>query len=191
MNLINRRYGQEPGLTAYTHVSDQFGPFATQTIPATVSEAPYILDGLLMTGAGQNILEQYADTGGFTDPVFAVTALFVFQFISRNRDLPSMRLYLFDPTACPITFRKTSSASAVKAKSATEQPKLSTSAWQASICSPPSLSIGTPSISGRPSQTAAAPVSTVHPTFWLTSRPSDGPTPSSPQTTGGREGLSV
>ena len=43
MNLINAKYGHEPGLKAYTHVSDQFGPFATQTIPATVNEAPYIL----------------------------------------------------------------------------------------------------------------------------------------------------
>ena len=101
MNLINAKYGQEPGLKAYTHVSDQFGPFATQTIPATVNEAPYILDGLLMTGAGQKIREQYADTGGFTDHVFAVTALLGFQFIPRIRDLPSKRLYLFDPAACP------------------------------------------------------------------------------------------
>jgi hypothetical protein len=54
MNLINAKYGHEPGLKAYTHVSDQFGPFATQTIPATVNEAPYILDGLLMTDAGEN-----------------------------------------------------------------------------------------------------------------------------------------
>ncbi len=101
MNLINAKYGQEPGLKAYTHVSDQFGPFATQTIPATVNEAPYILDGLLMTDAGQKIREQYADTGGFTDHVFAVTALLGFQFIPRIRDLPSKRLYLFDPSACP------------------------------------------------------------------------------------------
>ena len=101
MNLINAKYGQEPGLKAYTHVSDQFGPFATQTIPATVNEAPYILDGLLMTDAGQKIREQYADTGGFTDHVFAVTALLGFQFIPRIRDLPSKRLYLFDPAACP------------------------------------------------------------------------------------------
>jgi TnpA family transposase len=101
MNLINAKYGQEPGLKAYTHVSDQFGPFATQTIPATVNEAPYILDGLLMTSAGQNIREQYADTGGFTDHVFAVTALLGFQFIPRIKDLPSKRLYLFDPAACP------------------------------------------------------------------------------------------
>ncbi len=96
MNLINAKYGHEPGLKAYTHVSDQFGPFATQTIPATVNEAPYILDGLLMTDAGQKIREQYADTGGFTDHVFAVTALLGFQFIPRIRDLPSKRLYLFD-----------------------------------------------------------------------------------------------
>ncbi|HRX75346.1 MAG TPA: Tn3 family transposase, partial [Hyphomonas sp.] len=92
MNLINAKYGHEPGLKAYTHVSDQFGPFATQTIPATVNEAPYILDGLLMTDAGQKIREQYADTGGFTDHVFAVTALLGFQFIPRIRDLPSKRL---------------------------------------------------------------------------------------------------
>ena len=71
MNLINAKYGTEPGLKAYTHVSDQFGPFASQTIPATVNEAPYILDGLLMNETGRKIKEQYADT----DHVFAVTAL--------------------------------------------------------------------------------------------------------------------
>ena len=75
MNLVNARYGSEPGLKAYTHVSDRFGPFATQTIPATVNEAPYILDGLLMTRAGRRIREQYADSGGFTNHVFAVTSL--------------------------------------------------------------------------------------------------------------------
>ncbi len=69
-NLINAKYGTDPGLKAYTHVSDQFGPFATQNIPATVSEAPFILDGLLMNATGKNIKEQYADTGGFTDHRF-------------------------------------------------------------------------------------------------------------------------
>ena len=91
------KYGSEPGLKAYTHVSDQFGPFATQNIPATVNEAPYILDGLLMNEVGRKIKEQYADTGGFTDHVFAVTALLSYRFIPRIRDLPSKRLYLFDP----------------------------------------------------------------------------------------------
>ena len=101
MNLVNARYGSEPGLKAYTHVSDRFGPFATQTIPATVNEAPYILDGLLMTRAGRRIREQYADTGGFTDHVFAVTSLLGYRFIPRIRDLPSKRLHVFDPRRVP------------------------------------------------------------------------------------------
>jgi len=105
MNLINAKYGSEPGLKAYTHVSDQFGPFATQNIPATVNEAPYILDGLLMNETGRNVEEQYADTGGFTDHVFAVTALLSYRFIPRIRDLPSKRLYLFDPAATPRELR--------------------------------------------------------------------------------------
>ena len=74
---------------------------ATQTIPATVSEAPYILDGLLLNEAGRKVREQYADTGGFTDHVFAVTALLGFRFIPRIRDLPSRRLYVFDPASIP------------------------------------------------------------------------------------------
>ena len=105
MNLVNAKYGSEPGLKAYTHVSDQFGPFATQNIPATVNEAPYILDGLLMNEVGHKIKEQYADTGGFTDHVFAVTALLKYRFIPRIRDLPSKRLYLFDPAAAPVELR--------------------------------------------------------------------------------------
>ena len=56
---------------------------ATQTIPATVNEAPYILDGLLMTWAGRRIREQYFDSGGFTDHVFAVTSQLGYRFIPR------------------------------------------------------------------------------------------------------------
>jgi TnpA family transposase len=105
MNLINAKYGRDPGLKAYTHVSDQFAPFAIQTIPATVSEAPYILDGLLMNETGKRIREQYADTGGFTDHVFAVTSILGYRFIPRIRDLPSKRLYVFDPANSPKELR--------------------------------------------------------------------------------------
>src|SRR3546814_4661804 len=66
MNLINAKYGNVPGLKGYSHVSDQYAPFATQVIPATVSEAPYILDGLLMNDAGRRVRQHFADTGGFT-----------------------------------------------------------------------------------------------------------------------------
>ena len=82
-------------------VSDRFGPFATQTIPATFNEAPYILDGLLMTRAGRRIREQYADSGGFTDHVFAVTSLLGYRFIPRIRDLPSKRLHVFETRRVP------------------------------------------------------------------------------------------
>lgn len=75
MNLVNAKYGNEAGLKAYTHLSDQFSPFATQAIPATVNEAPFILDGLLMNETGRRIREQYADTGGFTDHVFSESTL--------------------------------------------------------------------------------------------------------------------
>ena len=102
MNLVNARYGTMPGLKAYTHLSDQFGPFATQVIPATVNEAPYILDGLLMNEAGRKIREQYADTGGFTDLTFAIMG---YQLILRIRDLPSKRLYVFEPKNVPDELR--------------------------------------------------------------------------------------
>ena len=105
MNLVNAKYGNEPGVKSYTHVSDQYGPFATQLIPATVNEAPFILDGLLMNEAGRRIREQYADTGGFTDLVFAVTALLGYLFIPRIRDLPSKRLHVFDPKSVPTELK--------------------------------------------------------------------------------------
>ena len=82
-------------------MSDQYAPFATQVIPATVSEAPYILDGLLMNPTGKRIKEQYADTGGFTDLVFAATSLLGYRFHPRIRDLASKRLHVFDLCAVP------------------------------------------------------------------------------------------
>jgi TnpA family transposase len=105
MNLVNAKYGNTPGLKAYSHVSDQYAPFATQVIPATASEAPYILDGLLMNDAGRRVREQFADTGGFTDHVFAVCALLGYRFAPRIRDLPSKRLYAFDPAGAPAHLR--------------------------------------------------------------------------------------
>ena len=58
-----------------------------------------------MNEVGKKIKEQYADTGGFTDHVFAATALLSYRFVPRIRDLPSKRLYLFDPSAAPKEIR--------------------------------------------------------------------------------------
>lgn len=105
MNTVNARYGNNPGIKAYTHVNDRFAPFASWTIPATVSEAPYLLDGLTMNEAGRRIEEQYADTGGFTDHLFGVSAMLGYRLVLRIRDLPSKRLYVFDPAATPSELR--------------------------------------------------------------------------------------
>lgn len=105
LNLINAKYGNVPGLKGYSHVSDQYAPFATQVIPATVSEAPYILDGLLMNDAGRRVRQHFADTGGFTDHVFAACALLGYRFAPRIRDLPQKRLYAFTPNATPANVR--------------------------------------------------------------------------------------
>ena len=93
LNLINAKYGVVPGVKAYTHISDQYGPFAIKTIPATAHEAPYILDGLTMNETGKRIKEHYADTGGFTDHVFAMCTLLGYQFSPRLRNLSSLNLY--------------------------------------------------------------------------------------------------
>lgn len=105
MNVVNARYGHTPGLKAYTHLSNQYAPFAVQTIPATVHEAPYIIDGLTMNETGKRIREHYADTGGFTDHVFAVSALLGYEFAPRLRNLPTLRLYGMQGATVPKVLR--------------------------------------------------------------------------------------
>jgi TnpA family transposase len=58
-----------------------------------------------MNEVGKTVKEQYADPGGCTDHVFAATALLSYRFVPRIRDLPSKRLYLFDPAATPKGIR--------------------------------------------------------------------------------------
>lgn len=101
---INARHGKEPGVSFYTHVSDQYGPFHTKVIAATASEAPHVLDGLLEHQSGLRIAEHYTDTGGATDHVFALLALLGFRFAPRLRDLKDRRFYVLPemriPAAC-------------------------------------------------------------------------------------------
>jgi hypothetical protein len=44
---VNLKYGNDPGVTFYTHVSDQYAPFHTKVINAAVRDATHVLDGLL------------------------------------------------------------------------------------------------------------------------------------------------
>lgn len=96
---VNARYGVDPGLAFYTHVSDQHGPYHVTVISATAHEAPYVLDGLLHHGSGLSILEHYTDTGGATDSVFALTRLLGFRFCPRLRDFPDRRIAAIAPAS--------------------------------------------------------------------------------------------
>ena len=97
--LVNARYGIEPGVKFYSHLSDQFGAFHAKVIAATANEALHVLDGLLQHESGLRVREHATDTGGFTGHVFALCALLGFRFVPRIRDLPEKRLYALAPAA--------------------------------------------------------------------------------------------
>jgi TnpA family transposase len=104
---FNPKYGSEPGISIYTHISDQYSPFHTKLINVGVRDATHVLDGLLYHGSMLRIKECYTDTAGFTDHVFALMALLGFRFLPRIRDLADKRLFVPDsyrqyPTINPL-----------------------------------------------------------------------------------------
>ena len=95
----NARYGSEPGVKFYTHISDRYAPFHTKVIAANTSEALHVLDGLLHHETSLAIKEHYTDTGGVTEHVFGLCHLLGFRFAPRIRDLADRRLYVVDGRA--------------------------------------------------------------------------------------------
>ena len=93
----NARYGREPGVLFYTHVSDQYAPFHTKVITTNVRDALHVLDGLLYHLSELRIKEHYTDTAGYTEQVFALCFLLGFRFAPRIRDLGETRLYTPEP----------------------------------------------------------------------------------------------
>ena len=94
-----------PGFVVYTHVSGRYCPFHTRVIAATVSEAPYVLDGLLhhVHQTDLRIREHYSDTAGATDHVFGLCHLLGFCFAPRIKDLKDRKLYTIEkPGAYPL-----------------------------------------------------------------------------------------
>jgi TnpA family transposase len=95
----NAKYGSEPGVKFYTHVSDRYAPFHTKIIAANASEAAHVLDGLLHHECSLDIREHYTDTAGAIDHVFGLCHLLDFRFAPRIRDLADRRLYVADKRA--------------------------------------------------------------------------------------------
>jgi hypothetical protein len=92
----NAKYGSEPGVKFYTHVSDRYAPVHTKVIAANAGEAAHILDGLLHHECSLEIREHYTDTAGAIDHVFGLCHLLGFRFAPRIRDLADRRLYVAD-----------------------------------------------------------------------------------------------
>ena len=90
----NAKYGSEPGVKFYTHVSDRYAPFHSKVIAANASEAAHVLDGLLHHESSLDIREHYTDTAGAIDHVFGLCHLLGFRFAPRIRDLADRRLYI-------------------------------------------------------------------------------------------------
>ena len=96
---VNARYGADPGLGFYTHVSDQHGPYSALIISATSHEAPYVLDGLLHHGTSLRINTHFTDTGGASDHVFVLCTMLGIQFCPRLRDFADRRLASLEPAS--------------------------------------------------------------------------------------------
>jgi TnpA family transposase len=100
---VNAKYGIDPGVVLYTHVSGR--PFHTRVISATMSEAPFVLDGLHHHAhqTDLRIAEHYTDTAGATDHVFGLCHLLGYRFAPRIKDLKDRKLYTIDkPSAYPL-----------------------------------------------------------------------------------------
>lgn len=89
---VNAKYGGEPGLKIYSHLSDHFASFGSRIMSATAGEAPYVLDGLMLGACALPLHEHYTDTGGATDHVFALCHLLGFRFVPRLRDIADRKL---------------------------------------------------------------------------------------------------
>lgn len=102
---VNAKYGIDPGAVIYTHVSGHYGPFYTRVISATMSEAPYVLDGLHHHAhqTDLRISEHYTDTAGATDHVFGLCHLLGYRFAPRIKDLKDRKLYTVEkPSTWPL-----------------------------------------------------------------------------------------
>jgi TnpA family transposase len=91
---VNARYGQDPDLGFYTHVSDQHDPYSVRVMSATSHEAPYVLDDLLHHGTALQIDTHYTDTGDASDHVFILCAMLGIRFCPRLRDFPDRKARL-------------------------------------------------------------------------------------------------
>jgi TnpA family transposase len=90
-----QHYGNDPIIKLYTHITGRYAPFHVKIIAATASEAAHVLDALLETEAGLEIIRHHVDGGGVNDLVFVICHMLGFAFVPRIPDLDGRCLYAF------------------------------------------------------------------------------------------------
>jgi TnpA family transposase len=93
---VNARYGRDPIIKLYTHISDRYAPFHVKVITGTSGEAIHVLDGLVNHDSAIDILAHHTDGGGVSDHVFAVMYLLGIKFQPRMSSSNDRRLYAFE-----------------------------------------------------------------------------------------------
>jgi len=92
----NAKYGRDPSVIFYTHISDQYAPFYSKVINTTVRDATYVLDGLLYHESDLDIEEHHTDTEGFTDQIFGATHLTGYRFAPRIRNIKDIKVFTIE-----------------------------------------------------------------------------------------------
>ena len=106
-NLVNAKYGKDPGAAIYTHITGRYGPVHSTLIPPSAGEAAHVLGGLLNHRCDLAIETQHMDTGGVNDHLFAMGDMLGYRIAPRIRNLKERRLYSIAkpasyPTLAPI-----------------------------------------------------------------------------------------
>ncbi len=77
----------------YNFVSDQFSGFHVLVVPGALRDSLVVLEGLLEQTSGLHLHEIMTDTAGYSDLIFGLFGLLVYQFSPRSADLGDARFW--------------------------------------------------------------------------------------------------
>jgi hypothetical protein len=154
----NAKYGSEPGVKFYTHVSDRYAPFHSKVIAANASEAAHVLDGLMHHESSIDIREHYTDTAGAIDHVFGLCHLLGFYFAPRIRDLADRRLHIVGARSKCEPLSWMGACTPVRCASLPDRPQ---------VCSTPVANLAHPRGATRPLRTPQARIAVTMPVAGL------------------------
>lgn len=92
-------FGWLKGLTWYNFLSDQYTGFHAITIPGTLCDSIFVLEGLLEQQTNLNPTEIMTDTAGASDLIFGLFWLLGYQFSPRLADAGESVFYRIDKSA--------------------------------------------------------------------------------------------